>query len=124
MCNFILFFKDAIVSIGPLKLGNKVLLVDGKAIDVEDIELFEELEIIETTTSIPKYFIYIVVGCLVVVVSLISAIMILVYKKKKANAKEWDDNNSDSPIKKCHRTDFIPFKARLYEGQSNSAFST
>lgn len=93
--------EDAIVSIGPLKLGNKVLLVDGKAIDVEDIELFEELEIIETTTSIPKYFIYIVVGCLVVVVSLISAIMILVYKKKKANAK-----------------------ARLYEGQSNSAFST
>jgi len=62
---------------------------------------FEELEIVETSTYIPKYFIFIVVGCLIVVVSLISAIMILVYKKKKANAK-----------------------ARLYEGQSNSAFST
>lgn len=93
--------EDAIVSIGPLKLGKKTLLVDGQAMDIEDIEIFEELEIVETSTYIPKYFIYIVVGCLVVVVSLISAIMILVYKKKKANAK-----------------------ARLYEGQSNSAFST
>jgi len=91
--------EDAIVSIGPLKLGNKVLFVDAET--VENIELFEELEIVEASTTIPKYFVYIVVGSLVVVVGLISAIMILVYKKKKANAK-----------------------ARLYEGQSNSAFST
>ena len=87
------FFQDAIVSIGPLKLGKKTLLVDGQAVDIEDIEIFEELEIVESSTYIPKYFIYIVVGCLGVVVSLISAIMILVYKKKKANAKEWDDND-------------------------------
>jgi len=72
-----------VVSIGPLTLGKDVIEIFGGEFE-EEIE--EVPESIESEVALPSYFIYALMGCLVLVVALLAAIIILSYKRKK-NAK-------------------------------------
>lgn len=74
---------DVVVSIGPLTLGKDVIEIFGGEFE-EEIE--EVPESIESEVALPSYFIYALMGCLVLVVALLAAIIILSYKRKK-NAK-------------------------------------
>lgn len=88
--------QDVVVSIGPLTLGGDVIEIFGP----HDIEEVTETIIDESEVQLPGYFIYALMGCLLVVVALLAAIIILSYKRKK---------NS---------------KARQLEAHQNQAFST
>lgn len=89
--------EDVVVSIGPLTLGADVIQISTGATQEE--EIIEEI-IDDSDVKLPGYFIYALMGCLLVVVALMAAIIVLSYKRKK---------NS---------------KTRQMEQHDNAAFST
>ena len=71
------------VSIGPLTLGRDVIEIYGgeEPVDEEFVEtIIEEA----AEVALPQYFIYVLLGCLVLVVGLLAAIIVLTYKRKKS----------------------------------------
>jgi len=71
--------QDVVVSIGPLTLGREVIEIFGG----QDTEEITETIIDESDVQLPGYFIYALMGCLLVVVALLAAIIVLSYKRKK-----------------------------------------
>lgn len=88
--------QDVVVSIGPLTLGSDVIEIFADGFEEENAE--ESIEV--SNVQLPGYFIYALMGCLLVVVALLAAIIVLSYKRRK---------NS---------------KARQLEQHENAAYST
>ena len=80
------------VSIGPLTLGRDVIEIFADGFDEE-----EENEPIEVSdVQLPGYFIYALMGCLIVVVALLAAIIVLSYKRKKNSKVEKNPKSSNN----------------------------
>ena len=76
-------FKDVVVSIGPLTLGQDVIEIYAGRDPIEE-EFVETIIEEAQEVALPEYFIYVLLGCLVLVVGLLAAIIVLTYKRKKS----------------------------------------
>lgn len=84
--------QDVVVSIGPLTLGREVIEIFGG----QETEEITETIIDESNVQLPGYFIYALMGCLLIVVALLAAIIILSYKRKK-NSKTRQLEEHENP---------------------------